>query len=105
MTRLSRRGAKRKVMHRTFFGRGKGDYYGSHDLEDLVAVIDGRQSIVEESRKATPALRDYLSDKLGALLKDPIFSYALAGHLPGDPGSQARLPDLLQRRRIIASCD
>ena len=42
----------------------------------------------------TPALRSYLKEKLGALLNDPIFCYAVEGHLPGDPGSQARVPDL-----------
>ena len=34
-----------------FVGRGKGDYLSSHDLEDLVAVIDGRAEIVEEIRR------------------------------------------------------
>jgi len=86
-----------------FFGRGKGDYYGSHDLEDLVAVVDGRQSIVREVENATPALRTYLNEKLGSLLSDPLFCYAVEGHLPGDPGSQARIPTLLQRLRTIAS--
>jgi len=86
-----------------FFGRGQGDYYGSHDLEDLVAVVDGRPGIVEEIQRATPGLRMYLKEKLGALLDDPIFCYAVEGHLPGDPGSQARVPDLLQRLKVIAS--
>jgi hypothetical protein len=86
-----------------FYGRGQGDYYGSHDLEDLIAVVDGRQSIIGEIEMATPALRNYLKEKLGALLNDPFFCYAVEGHLPGDPGSQARVPDLLQRLRAIAS--
>jgi hypothetical protein len=66
-------------------------------------VVDGRQSIVKEVEQATLALHSYLGEKLGALLADPIFSYAVEGHLPGDPGSQARVPDLLQRLRSIAS--
>ena len=86
-----------------FFGRGQGDYYGSHDLEDLIAVVDGRPGIVEEIQRATPGLRMYMKEKLGALLDDPIFCYAVEGHLPGDPGSQARVPDLLQRLKVIAS--
>src|SRR5215472_9289195 len=28
-----------------FKGRGKSDYFASHDLEDVIAVIDGRQSL------------------------------------------------------------
>ncbi len=86
-----------------FFGRGKGDYLGSHDLEDLIAVVDGRPSLVSEIEDGNPALRSYFAEKLGALLEDPNFRYAVAGHLPGDPGSQARLPGLLQRLGAIAS--
>ncbi len=33
-----------------FKGRGKGDFFGSHDLEDLVAVVDGRDTLVTEIR-------------------------------------------------------
>src|SRR5690606_2369652 len=34
--------------------RGKGDYLFSHDLEDIVTVVDGRPSIVEEMNAAEP---------------------------------------------------
>ncbi|HWZ51251.1 MAG TPA: hypothetical protein VNW54_07290 [Granulicella sp.] len=30
-----------------FRGRGHGDYFGSHDLEDLITVIDGRPSLLQ----------------------------------------------------------
>jgi predicted nucleotidyltransferase len=86
-----------------FFGRGQSDYYGSHDLEDLLAVVDGRPVIEREIENAPPALRAYLSGKLGALLADAQFCYALAGHVPGDPGSQARVPILLRRLKTIAA--
>ncbi len=86
-----------------FFGRGGGDYYASHDLEDLVSVMDGRPELVQEVRAASPALRTYLMEKLTRLLEDETFRYALHGHLPGDPGSQARLPLLLERLKAIAA--
>lgn len=85
-----------------FFGRGKGDYYGSHDLEDLLTVVDGRPGIEREVENATTELKAYLNEKLGPLLADAQFSYALEGHLPGDPGSQARVPILLRRLKAIA---
>ncbi len=85
-----------------FFGRGGGDYYGSHDLEDLVAVVDGRSELIEETRAADPKLKAYLSAKLSPLLADEQFRYALQGHLPGDSGSQARFPELLQRLKAIS---
>jgi predicted nucleotidyltransferase len=31
-----------------FRGRGKGDFYASSDLEDIIAVLDGRPTVVEE---------------------------------------------------------
>ncbi len=36
----------------TFKGRGDGDFLGSHDLEDVVAVIDGRETLSAEVRTA-----------------------------------------------------
>jgi predicted nucleotidyltransferase len=86
-----------------FFGRGEGDYYVSHDLEDLLTVVDGRREIEKEIENATPALKAYLNEKVGALLEDAQFCYALEGHLPGDPGSQARVPILLRRLKAIAA--
>lgn len=86
-----------------FFGRGRGDYYGSHDMEDLVAVVDGRPELVRETNAVEPRLKSYLNAKLAPLLEDEQFRYALQGHLPGDPGSQARLPLLLQRLKAISA--
>jgi len=33
-----------------FDSRGHGDFFASHDLEDLISVIDGRDEIMEEIR-------------------------------------------------------
>jgi len=85
-----------------FHGRGGGDYLASHDMEDLVAVVDGRPEILQEVADAGQDLRDYLADALTALLADPAFPYALQGHLPSDPGSQARFPLLMKRMQGIA---
>ena len=35
-----------------FDGRGAGDYLASHDLEDIITVIDGRAEIIEEISSA-----------------------------------------------------
>src|SRR5258708_19146736 len=43
-----------------FRRRGKGDYANSHDLEDLLTVIDDRESIVQEIAD-TPPRRPCLS--------------------------------------------
>lgn len=88
-----------------FAGRGGGDFLASHDLEDLLAVADGRASLVEECRASTPALRVYLAQRIGALLATPAFVDALRGHLPGDAASQERLPELLATLRSIAGLE
>jgi hypothetical protein len=85
-----------------FDGRGKGDFLFSHDLEDLLAVIDGRASLLEECRASPPELREYLAARLAALLATRDFIDALSGHLPGDAASQERLPELHDKLRQIS---
>jgi hypothetical protein len=40
-----------------FRGRGHDDYRASHDLEDLISAIDGREEILEEVRRANDDLK------------------------------------------------
>jgi len=48
-----------------FKSRGKDDYYGSHDLEDLVMVVEGRSEIIDEVAGATtPQLRAFLGTEI-----------------------------------------
>ena len=44
-----------------FRGRGQGDFLFSHDLEDRMAVVDGRASLLEECRLSSPELRNDLA--------------------------------------------
>lgn len=85
-----------------FHGRGNNDYLASHDLEDVITVIDGREELLEEIRASDSELRKYIADELTNLLTDNEFQLALSGHLPGDVASQARLPELMRRLRAIA---
>lgn len=84
-----------------FKGRGRGDYT-SHDLEDLLAVVDGRDDLPGEVRADTLELREYLAAAIGALLEQPRFLDALPGHLPPDAASQARIPLLLRRLKDLS---
>lgn len=85
-----------------FDGRGKGEFLFSHDLEDMLAVIDGRASLLEECSTSPPELRDYLGKRFVKLLATRAFIDALSGHLPGDAASQERLPELHEKLRQIA---
>ena len=85
-----------------FDGRGGGDFLSSHDLGDLLAVVDGRATLLDECRASPPELQRYLGERFQALLADPAFMEALPGHLPADLASQERLPDLQASLRQLA---
>jgi len=89
--------------HVAFTDRGDGDYYASHDLEDFITVIDGREKIVAEVNEATADLRTYVIKSVGALVADPAFNEALPGQLPPDRASQLRLPNLRSKLQAIAA--
>jgi hypothetical protein len=84
-----------------FSDRGHGDFLASHDLEDIITVVDGRPELVDEVHGGPPEVREYMRDRLANLLANEAFVTALPGHLPGDAGSQARLPLLLERLRSL----
>ena len=73
-----------------FDGRGDGDHLLSHDLEDVIALIDGRSIIVDEIAAADDAVRQQLGQRIGVLLETRAFLDAVPGHLRPDGASQAR---------------
>jgi predicted nucleotidyltransferase len=85
-----------------FQGRGNNDFLMSHDLEDIITVVDGRVSLQEEARQIPAELREYLAANFRDLLASADFLDALAGHLPGDAASQARLSGLEAKLRSLA---
>ena len=85
-----------------FKGRGRDDYWSSHDLEDLIAVIDGRQELVDELRDAAGDVRSYIAAGTKRLLEVDSFIDALPGYLLPDAVSQARIGLLLERLNAIA---
>jgi hypothetical protein len=86
-----------------FRGRGRGDFLGSHDLEDVVSVIDGRDSLSSEVRDAAAEVRDYVRREIAKLLASPAFIDALPGLLLPDLASQSRIGIVLGRLQQLAS--
>jgi hypothetical protein len=84
-----------------FAGRGKGDFAASHDIEDFIAVVDGRPELREEILNAAPEPRKYLSERIAALLQTDAFLDCIPGHLPPDEASQERVPIVLERLRTL----
>ena len=84
-----------------FHGRGGGDIVASHDLEDIIAVVDGRPEIVSEVAAASADVRRYIASELRALLDNRDFTEALGGFLLPDAASQARHSLLESRLRSL----
>ena len=84
-----------------FHGRGQFDFRTSRDLEDIVAVVDGRPEIVAEAQQSETSLQQFLSDEFSALLAERDFLEALPGHLLPDAVSQQRIRIVLNRMQQI----
>jgi hypothetical protein len=84
-----------------FYDRGDNDYYMSHDLEDFIAVVDGREQLLEELAYAPADLRKYLGEATSKLLGNERFLEALPGYVPGDSISQRRIPIIIERLRKV----
>jgi hypothetical protein len=68
-----------------FKGRGRGDYLTSHDLEDIIIVLDGRPEIVTEIKNSSADLIKFLSNSFQNFLTTEGFLEAIPGHLLLDP--------------------
>lgn len=86
-----------------FSGRGEGDFLASRDIEDIIAVVDGRPQIAREVAEAPDDAASFVANTLADHLANPRFVESINGHLPGDPVSQARAGTVLERLRAMAN--
>lgn len=86
-----------------FKGRGNGDFLGSADIEDVIAMLDGRSEILDEVRTAPQDLQLYLAQEASSLLRSDDFSDALEGFFRSDAASQRRRDLLRSRLEQLAS--
>jgi hypothetical protein len=86
-----------------FANRGKNDLHASRDLEDVIAVIDGRAELVGEIQSAASDVRSYLAKEIKKLISIREFKDALPGHLPPDAASQERVGTIISRLEQIGS--
>ncbi len=85
-----------------FSDRGQGDFLLSHDLEDIINVVDGRPELAGEVADAPEELRAYLGARFRALLEQPRFHDALPGLIFPDESHAERLALLLRRMTALA---
>jgi len=84
-----------------FFGRGRGDYLASHDMEDIINFINGRVEILEDIKNSEAELKDFIIKSLQGFLEDELFLEALPGHLLPDQASQGRRSIIMERIKKI----
>jgi predicted nucleotidyltransferase len=70
-----------------FKDRGRNDVYFSHDLEDILTVVEGRAAVVQELAAAQADVRQHVRDSVHALWALTAFHNALPG-LISDPERQ-----------------
>lgn len=86
--------------------RGKDDYYAS-DLEDVLALIDGRDVLLDEVRQSSPEVRRFLAAEFADLLSREGFQDSVPGNLGGDAvaGQRAERAVTLMQKIIEAGRD
>ncbi|MBP1474076.1 hypothetical protein J7I44_07175 [Frateuria sp. MAH-13] len=62
-----------------FASRGRGDVLASHDLEDVLNVVDGREELVREVAEAAQDVRQAIAAAFADLLARPGFTDVLPG--------------------------
>jgi len=63
-----------------FHGRGS-DYRTSHDMEDIVYVLDNRTTIVDEIANASPEIREFLQESINSITRLGLLDEVLTAHI------------------------
>jgi hypothetical protein len=84
-----------------FYGRGEGGFFESHDMEDVIAVVDGRPGIIDEVRESSSEVREFLRKEFASFIQNGDFRSALPGHMPPDAASQERVAIVCERIEAI----
>ena len=84
-----------------FHTRGNGDARISYDMEDIIAVLDGRPGIEQEVASAPLPIQAFLAEEYGTLSSDLDFQDAIQGYLSVSSDSFGRREAVLQRITAI----
>jgi len=69
-------------------GRANNDPLTSHDLEDIINLVDGREELLDELSRQQDDVRHYIATQFSALLDHPDFDYAVQGNLQDNARSE-----------------
>ena len=64
-----------------FHDRGKQDYLSSHDLEDILTLVNGREELIIEINSSKGTVREFICSSFKSLLAERNFLESIPGHL------------------------
>ncbi len=83
-----------------FLDRGRQDFLTSPDMEDLITVLDGCETVEAELSGAPGKVKSYLAEKFREFLRDDGFIESLEGNLRSPAGTAGRVERI---RRILGA--
>jgi hypothetical protein len=86
-----------------FASRGDADMYRSHDLEDIIAVFNGRSELPTEIAGAPDELKTYVSRSIFHLTSRAGVLEVIEGHLASMTDSKNRAATVLGKLWEVAS--
>jgi hypothetical protein len=81
--------------------RGRGDVLASHDLVDVLAVINGRPELASEVRASDAEARSFIVKSINGMMASDAFRNAAPGLV--DARDPSRLPIVWKRLETIAA--
>ena len=88
-----------------FADRGNGDFMASHDLEDIINLIDGRPELIDEVAQSQASLRNYLAAQCRLLLETDAFHDGLQGMIVPGAVHGAQVAKVTQRIKEISQIE
>ena len=85
-----------------YASRGARDPQSSHDLEDIIRLINCRPALAREVASAPADCQRFVAGFAAGLQRFDDLPFLISGHLNGDSSSQARLPLIRQRLQWLA---
>ena len=83
-----------------FNDRGHCDFLTSPDMEDIITVLDGSETVAEEISAAPAKVMKYLAGKFDEFLRNDRFIESLEGNLRSPAGTAARVERI---KKILAA--
>ncbi len=85
-----------------FADRGKRDPLASKDFEDIALLVDGREELVDDIRRAEPELRAFIAERFEELMRLRDFEYGVEGALLGADARGRAMAETIPRFTAIA---